>query len=97
MAGGAAMARGGRGGAANPDVRPGLVFVMAESGTVEARSVMLGVNDWDYTEVLRGVEPGERVILISVARLQQQQQDMMNRMRQNTSILPGGGGGPGRR
>lgn len=97
MAGGVAMARGGRGGAGNQDVRPGLVFVMLENGTVEPRSVMLGVNDWDYTEVLRGVEPGERVILISVARLQQQQQEMLNRMRQNTSIIPGSGGGPGRR
>jgi HlyD family secretion protein len=83
------MARGGRG--ANQDVRPGIVFVRTATGA-EPRSVMLGVNDWDYTEVLRGIEPGEEVILISVARLQQQQQEMLNRMRQNTSIMPGGGG-----
>jgi HlyD family secretion protein len=88
------MARGNRGG--NQDARPGLVFVRTETG-IEPRSVMLGVNDWDYTEVLRGVEPGEQVILISVARLQQQQQDMLNRMRSNTSIIPGSGGGPGMR
>jgi HlyD family secretion protein len=93
---GGAMARGGRGGGASDDVRPGLVFVRTETG-VEPRSVLLGVNDWDFTEVLRGVEPGEHVILISVARLQQQQQDMLNRMRQNTSIMPGGAGGPGMR
>ncbi|HSJ25934.1 MAG TPA: efflux RND transporter periplasmic adaptor subunit [Longimicrobiales bacterium] len=93
--GGAGRAGGAAGAAAGQDVRPGVVFVQTETG-VEPRSVMLGVNDWDYTEVLRGVEPGEHVILISVARLQQQQQDMLNRMRQNTSIMPGGSG-PGMR
>jgi HlyD family secretion protein len=56
---------------------------------------VLGLNDWDNTEVIRGVEPGEEVVLISVARLQQQQQDMLNRMRERSSgPFPGGGGGP---
>jgi HlyD family secretion protein len=73
------------------DVRPGVVFVQTATG-VEPRSVLLGVNDWDYTEVIRGVEPGERVMLISVARLQQQQQDMLDRMRQrNSGPFPGAG------
>jgi HlyD family secretion protein len=91
-----AGARGGR--SATGDVRPGLVFVQTETGAVEPRSVMLGVNDWDYTEVLRGVEPGERVMLISVARLQQQQQEMLDRMRQrNSGPFPGAGGSPGGR
>jgi HlyD family secretion protein len=60
---------------------------------------VLGLNDWDHTEVIRGLEPGEEVVLISVARLQQQQQDMLNRMRERTSgPFPGaGGGGPGGR
>jgi HlyD family secretion protein len=84
---GGAGARAGRGG--NPDIRPGIVFVQTESG-IEPRSVMLGVNDWDYTEVIRGLDPGERVVLISVARLQQQQQEMLNRMRQrNSGPFPG--------
>ncbi|CAN5741099.1 hypothetical protein BH23GEM9_BH23GEM9_34740 [soil metagenome] len=80
-------ARGGRAG--NPDIRSAFVFVQTETG-IEPRSVMLGVNDWDYTEVIRGIEPGERVVLISVARLQQQQQDMLNRMRErNSGAFPG--------
>lgn len=92
-------ARGGnRGGLGSGDVRPGVVFVQTEAG-VEARSVMLGVNDWDYTEVIRGIEPGEQVLLISVARLQQQQQEMLDRMRRNASnpfggSAPSGGRGP---
>jgi HlyD family secretion protein len=85
--------RGGRGGLGTGDVRPGVVFVYTETG-IEPRSVTLGVNDWDHTEVLRGVEPGEHVLLISVARLQQQQQEMLDRMRQRNSGSPFGGGAP---
>jgi HlyD family secretion protein len=97
---GAGWQGGGRGArtGGNPDVRPGFVFVQTAEGRIEPRAVMLGVNDWDYTEVLRGVEPGERVVLISVARLQQQQQEMLNRMRQrNQGPFPGAGGPGGRR
>jgi HlyD family secretion protein len=85
--------RGGRAGLGTGDVRPGVVFVYTETG-IEPRGVMLGVNDWDHTEVLRGVEPGEHVLLISVARLQQQQQEMLDRMRQRNSGSPFGGGAP---
>jgi HlyD family secretion protein len=70
----------------------------SEGETVEPRMTVLGLNDWDHTEVIRGLEPGEEVVLISVARLQQQQQDMLNRMRERTSgPFPGAGGGPGGR
>jgi HlyD family secretion protein len=93
-------ARGNRGGIGGGDTRMGVVFVRTETG-VEPRTVVLGLNDWEYTEVIRGIEPGEEVVMISVARLQQQQQDMLNRMRQNNSgPFPGAGGpggGPGRR
>jgi HlyD family secretion protein len=95
-----ARAAAGRTGT-DPDVRMGVVFVHTEQG-IEPRSVMIGLNDWDYTEVLRGVAPGEHVVLISVARLQQQQQEMLNRMRQrNSGMFPGAGptaapGGRGR-
>jgi HlyD family secretion protein len=76
------------------DVRPGVVFIQTEAG-IEPRTVLLGVNDWDHTEVIRGVEPGEQVVLISVARLQQQQQEMLNRIRQrNSGPFPGAGSGP---
>jgi HlyD family secretion protein len=94
---GARAGASGRGGriAASGDVRPAVVFIQGDNG-IEPRSVMLGVNDWDHTEVLRGLEAGELVVLISVARLQQQQQDMLNRMRErNSGVFPGGGtGGP---
>ncbi len=89
--GGASRAGGGSG-----DSRPGVVFVQGKSGP-EPRFVMLGLSDWDYTEVLRGLEPGTSIYLISVARLQQQQQQFADRMRQRSGagILGGGGGGQG--
>jgi len=84
-----------RAGIGNGDTRIGVIFV--RNGTIiEPRRAVLGLNDWDNTEVISGVEPGEEVVLISVARLQQQQQDMLNRMRERTSG-PFSGGAPGGR
>jgi HlyD family secretion protein len=94
-AGGAPAGRQGarsRAGIGNGDTRAGVIFVR-NGDTVEPRMSVLGLNDWDHTEVIRGVVPGEEVVLISVARLQQQQQDMLNRMRErNSGPFPGGGG-----
>jgi HlyD family secretion protein len=75
----------------NADVRDGVVFVRGASG-IEPRRVTLGLNDWDYTEVISGLEEGEQVVLMSVARLQQQQQDFVNRMRERSTGFPGAGG-----
>ena len=66
-----------------------MVFVSTESGP-EARAVRLGLNDWDRTEVVSGLEAGDEVILISVAQMRQQQEEIMNRIRQRTSPIPGG-------
>ena len=65
------------------DRRPGVVFVAVAAG-LEPRMISLGLNDWDFTEVLGGLEPGERVILMSVATLQQQQEEFNQRIRQRT-------------
>jgi hypothetical protein len=40
----------------------------------------MGVNDWDNTEILAGLEEGEMVALIGVAQLLQEQEEMRNRM-----------------
>lgn len=66
------------------EVRPAVVFVATAAG-LEARRIMVGLNDFDYSEVINGLEPGERVVLMSVARLQAQQQEFTNRMRERTS------------
>lgn len=77
--------------AGSGDARPGVVFVKGANGP-EPRPVLLGLSDWDSTEVIRGLEPGAEVYLISVARLQQQQEQSAERMRQRAGggILGGG-------
>jgi HlyD family secretion protein len=108
--GGGADSGGGAGGAmrassgsrSSGDVRPGIVFVKGATGP-EPKSVLLGLSDWDYSEVIRGLEPGTQVYLISVAQLKQQQTQATDRMRQRAGggILgggaAGGGGGGGQR
>jgi len=64
--------------------RPAVVFVESPDGP-QARVVRVGLSDWDYTEVVSGLEPGDRVVLISLAQMQKQQQDATERMRQRMS------------
>ena len=88
--------RAGSGSRSSGDVRPGIVFVRGANGP-EPKSVLLGLSDWDYSEVIRGLEPGTQVYLISVAQLKQQQTQATERMRQRAGggMLGGGGGAPG--
>ena len=85
-AGGAALAMGD--GSETPvpgNTKPhaGLVFVAA-NGTFEPRMTMLGVGNYDVTQVLSGLNEGDNVALISAAMLQQQrvqrQQQIQKRM-----------------
>ena len=70
-------------------VRPGVVFVK-KGTTYEPRIVMLGSANFDYTEVVSGVQEGEEVALLAALSLQAQRQQQNDRMRQNM-----GGGVPG--
>jgi HlyD family secretion protein len=79
------------------DVRPAVVFVRGENG-FEPRRIMVGLNDWDNTEVVSGLEEGDQVVLISVARLQAQQEEFQQRMRERAGgVVPGAGGSTGPR
>ncbi len=89
MRGGAGMGGGGQS-TGSSETRPAVVFVQTNSGP-QARMVQLGLNDWDKTEVVSGLDAGEQVILISVAQMRQAQEDMMNRIRERSSPIPGGG------
>jgi HlyD family secretion protein len=53
--------------------RGGIVFVLTPSGS-EARQVVLGLSDWERSEVIEGLEPGETVYLATVARMEAQQE-----------------------
>jgi hypothetical protein len=72
--------------------RPAVAFVMLPDSTLELRQVLMGVNDWDNTEILAGLEEGEMVALIGVAQLMQEQEEMRNRM-MGRGMMPMGPGG----
>ncbi len=74
-------ARDGSGAGTLGETRPALVFVETPRGA-EPQRVVLGLNDWEFTEVKSGLEPGQQVILVSVAALQKEQEALTNRIRQ---------------
>ena len=66
---------------------PGLVFV-AQNQTFVPKFVMLGVGNYDVTEVLSGLKQGDQVALISAAMVQQAREKQLQRMRARSG-LPG--------
>jgi HlyD family secretion protein len=52
--------------------RPGIVFVEGTDGTLSPRPILVGVTDWSNSEILAGLEEGERVALIGVAAMIQE-------------------------
>jgi HlyD family secretion protein len=75
--------------------RPAIAFVVAADGTIDPRPILIGLNDWDNTEVVAGLEEGEEVALIGAAQLQAQQQEFIDRMRERMGGgSPFGGGAP---
>jgi HlyD family secretion protein len=99
--------RGGMGGGfgggsmRNP---PQIVFVKQGNGWVPRR-VRLGVSDFDYSQVVTGVQQGDQVALLAAAVLQAQRAQSQQRIRSMTSAgfganststqRTGGGGGRG--
>lgn len=79
MGAGARAAAGGSAG--DPSYRPAIAFVVDSAGEIAARPVVIGLNDWDYAEILAGLGEGEQLALIGAAQLQAQQQERMERMR----------------
>jgi len=81
------------------------VFVKKD-GKYSPRMVRVGVSDFDYTEVLSGVQEGEQVALLGPAVLQAQRNQLQARVRAGTggglqqpttpaAGAAGGGGGRG--
>jgi HlyD family secretion protein len=70
----------------------GVVFVK-KGATFEPRVVTVGLANFDVTEIVAGVQPGERVALVAAALQQQSRSEFQNRIR--GMGMPGMGGGPG--
>ena len=80
---------------APPRTQQAVVFVVAEDETIEPRVVTIGLTDWDRTEVVSGLDDGERVALIGLAQLQEQREQFMERMRSRGGNPFGMGGSRG--
>ena len=79
-------------------IRRAVVFVVDSAGVPSPRAVTIGLNDWDNTQVVSGLDAGVQVALIGAAQLQAQQQEFRDRMRARMGGgVFGGGGGPGGR
>jgi HlyD family secretion protein len=75
--------------------RTGLVFIQRGT-TWEAKTVHLGVANYDYTEVLDdGLKEGDKVAMLSAAALQAKRQQQNDQMKAGASPLGGAGGGGG--
>ena len=67
---------------AERQTRRAAVFVVPDSmATPEPRVVEIGLNDWDRTQVVSGLEEGDLITIVGAAQLQAQQQQVLERMR----------------
>lgn len=82
---------GARGGAAlRPDEpRPAFVFRYDASGLLDLKPVMIGLSDFDHTQIVRGLEEGEEIVAVPTSLIAQQ--EFLDRIRSRTA-LPGIGG-----
>lgn len=82
---------GGRGGPARrPDEpRPAFVFRYDASGLLDLKPVMIGLSDFDHTQIVRGLEEGEEIVAVPTSLIAQQ--EFLDRIRSRTG-LPGIGG-----
>lgn len=74
-----------------------VVFVLGADSVPTPKIVQIGLNDWDNSQVVSGLEGNETLVLVSAAQLQAQQQEFLDRMRSRMGGSPFGGGGRGRR
>jgi HlyD family secretion protein len=80
----------GNGASQGGRARTALVFVETAPSRYEPRVVRLGASNYDYSEVLSGLQEGEKVALLAVGALQAKRDQQNERFRSMT-----GGGMPG--
>ena len=79
------------------------MFVFVKKGDkYSPRLVRVGISDFDYTEILSGLQQGEMVALLGPAVLQAQREQLQSRVRAGTGgglqqqqTPAGGAGGAG--
>jgi HlyD family secretion protein len=71
-----------------------VVFVLGEDGLMTPRQIVTGVRDWERTEVIEGLQPGDQVVILPSTSLLRSQEDLRQRF-SGRSMIPGMGGGGG--
>jgi HlyD family secretion protein len=102
-AGTGGTAGGGGGGGGGGAGGGGMLVFVKKNDKYSPRVVRVGISDFDYTEILSGVEQGELVALLGPAVLQAQREAQQARVRagaggglqQQTTPAAGGAGGAG--
>ena len=69
--------------------RPALVFRYDDVGALDVKPVMIGLSDFDHTQIVQGLDEGEEIVAVPLSLIQQQ--EFLNRIRSRTA-LPGVGG-----
>ena len=81
------------GGVASTGPHPAVLLVL-QNGTWTPKRVLLGIGNYDQTEVLSGLQQGDRVAMVSEIRVQAARDSNLTRI-QGRMGLPGMGGGRG--
>jgi HlyD family secretion protein len=91
---GATAGTGGNGGA--------MIVFVKKDGKYAPRLIRAGISDFDYTEIVSGLQQGEEVALLGAAVLQAQRDELQSRIRsraggglQQQTPAAGGAGGTG--
>ena len=74
-----------------------MIAMVRKDKRVELRVVRVGLSDFDYGEVLSGLQEGDQVAMLSVAQIQAQRAENISQIRERVSGSGMGmGGGAGR-
>lgn len=87
-------AAGGAAGSTAAGSNGRIVFVKTAQG-FRPRLVRVGLSDYDYTQVLSGLQEGENVVLLNVVEVQAKRVSDQNQLRQRMGSGVGGVPGTG--
>jgi HlyD family secretion protein len=67
----------------------GQVAIVKTAKGLEPRLVRAGLSNYDYVQVLSGLEEGDQVVMLASVELQQQRAETQDRIRQRVGGVPG--------
>jgi HlyD family secretion protein len=74
----------------SPRRQTAVVFVLGADGLISPRQIVTGVRDWERTEVIEGLQPGEEVVILPSTSLLRSQEELRQRF-SGRSMIPGMG------